>query len=265
MKKLILISLIVLAASCFVNGQDWNIHTVDDEETAGRGTCMWVDDLGYPHILYRNGAPINGTLYYTYWTGSGWFKELVDFCYGVNAHDATVDLSENVHICYFYSSQLKYGFNDGVGWNLENVTSGSSNSYVTSIALDSHGKPHIIHQTASNDLMHSYNSVADDLWYHELIADDEAGGWHSVAIDDNDHIYVAYHSYDDNLKLAYYDGIEWGTQYIDLGTQTGSYCDLILDENDVPHIAYYDETNTRLMYATFSTPPLTGSDSSEKQ
>ena len=263
MVKAILVIITILLMFNISLAEDWIVQTVDNEGDAGVGTKMWVDSLGYPHVIYRT-LP-SGNLYYTKWNGSGWDRQyipIIVYDHSEGVFDVVLDSIGNPHIAvynYDYGHHLNYGYLSDDEWSITNL---SAYGQPVSITLDSNGYPHIAQ--GYNQLIHSYLDSLSAQWVNETITT-ESCDWKSIAIDDSNHIYIAYHTSGSSghLKLAYFDGNEWGTQYITTEDNTGSYCELILDENGVPHIAYYDAANTRLMYATWDEQPITGRNSSK--
>jgi hypothetical protein len=245
MKKVIFIMLAFLLLVNVARAGNWIIQTVDNEGDVGAGTVMWLDSLGFPHIIYCPGL-------HTWWTASGWLKEG-----GVGSTgglDLVVDSLGRPHVSYLSAISAHYTYRDESGWHdTQLYPKVDRNSSSISIALDSRENPHIV-MVAYDGIMHWYIDSLG-LWKNELIpVAGDVGPWLSMAIDDTNKIYIAYNtsSSPGHLKLAYFDGNAWGTQYVDLDDNVGEYCDLILDENGVPHIAYYDRANTRLKYATWS-------------
>lgn len=253
MQRVFITVLAVLCMAGFCLAQDWNIQVVDNEGNAGEGTGIWTDSLGYPNIIYRAG----NALKYARWNGSGWERTQI---HGMtNSNQGCLDMaldSLGMPHCAIIGSDVHtyYGFLSDTGWVFEDLGSFSDRYYI-SIDLDIHGNPHIAF--GSNSLQHSYWDAGGSQWVHETALPSEACTWKSIAVDSQDNIYIAYctSSYPLDLKFAYFDSTEtWGSQYIDYDGSVGQYCNMILDDNDVPHIAYYDATNTRLKYATWSPP-----------
>jgi hypothetical protein len=74
-------------------------------------------------------------------------------------------------------------------------------------------------------------------------------GNRSLAVDSSGHLHVAYGQ--DHLYYATYDGSDWSLETVDYGWGTGDEQSIALDDQDHPHISYYDDTNRVLKYATF--------------
>ncbi|MFQ6061104.1 MAG: fibronectin type III domain-containing protein, partial [Thermoplasmata archaeon] len=122
----------------------------------------------------------------------------------------------------------------------------------TSIAMDSEGVPHIIHnEMGPNNLRHVTKSGI--LWNSEVVDTGNIGIYQfrytSIALDSNDYPHISYY-YDatDDLKYARWDGNAWNVEYLDTTGDVGGFSSLALDNNGYPHIAYYDETNDDLKY-----------------
>jgi len=253
MQRLFLAFVAVLFLAGFCLAQDWNVQVVDNEGNAGEGTGIWTDSLGYPHIIYRSGTALK----YAKWTGSGWERTQIHGMANSNQGclDLTLDSLGTPHCAIIGSdSHTYYGFLSDTGWVFEDLGLFSDRYYI-SIALDIRQNPHLAF--GSSSLQHTYWDTLSSQWVNETALPSESCTWKSIAVDSQDNIYIAYctSSYPLDLKFAYYDSTEtWGTPYIDYEGSVGQYCNMILDDNDIPHIAYYDATNSRLKYATWSPP-----------
>lgn len=257
MQRVLLTVLTVLLLANLCPADDWNIQVVDNEGSAGQGTGLWADSLGYPHIIYR----VANVLKYSWWTGSGWDRTEIHSMFNSNQGclDMTLDSMGKPHVALIGADyHTYYGFLADTGWVFEDIAQYPDRYYI-SIALDSGENPHLAF--GSDSLQHVYWDTAGSQWVYEAAMSSESCSWKSIAVDGQDNIYIVYctPNYPYNLKFAYYDSTQtWGTQYIEYEGSIGQYCNMILDENDVPHIAYYDGTNSRLKYATWSPPVPAG-------
>jgi hypothetical protein len=70
---------------------------------------------------------------------------------------------------------------------------------------------------------------------------------------DNPHICYVDQSIELNKNYSFYyifkDGTNWNKEIIDINDNVGFYCSIDIDQNDKPHVSYYDELNGNLKYA----------------
>ncbi len=82
-----------------------------------------------------------------------------------------------------------------------------------------------------------------------------AGGYPNLALDSQGQKHIAYQNdANENLMYGYWDGNDWQIEIVDSGGVMGRSADLVLDENDHPHIAYYEDLGDfagHLKYARF--------------
>lgn len=122
----------------------------------------------------------------------------------------------------------------------------------TSIAMDSGGVPHIVHnELGPNNLR--YVTKSGISWSSEVVDTSLVGNYHyrytSIALDNNEYPHISYY-WDamDDLKYARWDGNAWNVEFLDTTGDVGGFSSLALDGSGYPHIAYYDETNDDLKY-----------------
>jgi hypothetical protein len=275
--KLSLAILSLLLCPSFVLAQ-WNIQTVDNSGETGLYSSIATDSHGYPHIAYYDST--RTALMYAYWTGSGWHIETVDNSdWGGTSKSGeycslALDSQDQPHISYYVWSvydgypshhwgRLRYATKGESGWEMVDVDDGGNWQYVglyTSIALwEDQGTgavvPHIsYYYSNTGKLYHAYYDISTSSWVKEVVdGASNVGGYTSIAVDENQHIYISYYDFDgQDLKYAYYDVVVWSTVIVDGTGDVGKYSSLALDNSNVPHIAYYDATNKNLKYATLS-------------
>jgi len=242
-KTALILSLILASSVC---AQDWNTRSIDLANE--RNTLTWVDSLNQINIIYEYYG-----VYHTKWTGSGWSKTLI--YQSANAGDLEVDSTGTPHLVLLHTgiNYPYYYYMDGTGWHSEQINDVSMPTVLPSIALDANNNPHVIYKLSTN-LYHAFKDTTTGLWNDELISNDNVAPDYDVAIDNSNNIYVVYRASSNYLKMAYYDGDSWGIQFVDSTFGAGAYCEISIDENDVPHISYYHETDSTLKYATLSSP-----------
>ena len=240
-------------------GSSWLVEVVDSLTTT-EATSLAIDSKDRPHIAYRD--YVNNDTKYAHWTGSSWEIEVVDSenQSGLRVSLA-VDSNDSPHLAYYSSCDdskpplLRYANKTSVSWQvatLHSVEYCDGSSY-TSIALDSHDRPHMAYAAKpSHNLWYVNWSGAS--WNLEVVdtypcSDDFA----SIAIDSNDLPHISYYSgTEKGLKYAFYShspmgGWEWTTELVDSGN-VGMFTSLALDHQDRPHISYTSDT---------SGPPIT--------
>ena len=193
----------------------WQIESVDTSGNVGDNCSIAVDMFGYPHISYKDGT-------------SGW--------------------------------KLKYAHWDGVQWQFEYVENTQDVYGVTSITLDSLNYPHIAFGKSflyGGQLWHTWWDGSN--WQQEGVDsfpnNGDVGEWNSIKFGTDGYLHIAYTLSDYStgnyyLKYAYEDELGWHTEVVDsvIGDEI-KYVSLALDENNNPHISYYDWSTEDLKYA----------------
>jgi hypothetical protein len=193
----------------------WNIQTVDTDNAGNYSTSIAIDSIDRPHICYYNTT--NSSLKYAKWTGSTWSIEQVDNSGDVGLHTSiAIDSFDYPHISYYNASDncsLKYAKWNGSGWEIETVD----------------------HSNSTN-----------------------IGQYTSIALDSNDYPHISYLNYstpDSELKYANWTGTSWNISKVDGGPGIGiigMYSSIALDQFDLPHISYYNQTGPNLKYARWN-------------
>jgi hypothetical protein len=131
--------------------------------------------------------------------------------------------------------------------------------------LDAQGYPHVSY--TSQGLKYAYYDGSS--WHRRLLIDDHlVGHYNSIALDQagRPHISFSEWSYPDEmwLRYAYFDGFDWQIETVDTQTGSGWYqgTSLALDDQDYPHIAYWNSQLEDLRYAAYR-DPCTGIDTAE--
>ncbi|HPH97198.1 MAG TPA: hypothetical protein PKW33_11015 [Anaerolineaceae bacterium] len=176
------------------------------------------------------------------------------------------------HISYYDSTNadLKYAYQDAVGWHTQTLDSTQTVGEFTSLDVDDVGNPHIVYNDSANypHIIHHFGSNSIDYAYQN------ASGWHieippnttstgfyqaslALSLDSANRPHIAY--YDDapnNLGYGYQDGSGWHFETVEnLGTKIGSQLSLALDSTGKPRIVYYHNTQG-LKHAVTSSPIL---------
>jgi hypothetical protein len=128
--------------------------------------------------------------------------------------------------------------------------------YYASIALDAGDVPHVAHWDKDGDRLR-YATNSGEGWLVENVDVGNVGQFTSIGIRQGEPI-IAYYDYGaGSLKVAIKSGGAWTTETVDAGdgstaSATGKYTDLLVSDNGVVHIAYYDEAAGELRVASGS-------------
>ena len=188
----------------------WHIETVDSGVGVVSSTSLALDGDGYPHISYTVESGLDNVyLSYACQDASGWHIQTVDSGGLVGQYTSlALDEAEYPHISYYHCGttifcdveDLKYAYEDSVGWHRETVDSGGL-LYRTSLALDEDEYPHISY-TEWSDYYLSYAYQDASGWHIETV-DSEGGFDTSLALDGDGYPHISYQS-SGRLNYAYY-------------------------------------------------------------
>ena len=92
----------------------------------------------------------------------------------------------------------------------------------------------------------SFSALAEFSWNIEYIYNDDTtlgtGFPSSIGVDDYNRIHIAHHTevnpFVGDLYYTYYDGQNWSNELLRLGGSEGLYCDLEIDSNNEPNLAF---------------------------
>jgi hypothetical protein len=177
---------------------------------------------------------------------ASWHMEEVDAprAFG-QLHERSMAISSNgtVHIAYG-GDHLYHAWYDGNMWNYETVDPSPRTGTITSIAIDTSGKVHIIYR--GGDFL-KYASNVSGVWVIEEVDDCNSDDV-SFALDANDKVHVCFNGIaGSTLKYATNASGSWVIETAD--SMGGWYnTSLALDSSDKVHISY--SQYGLLMYAT---------------
>ena len=239
------------------NGAAWAIKVVDFDGGVGEWTSIAIDSSDIPHISYYDST--NKDLKYANRTGGTWNIAAVDFASAVGKWTSiALDSNDVPHISYYdlANQDLKYSTWNGTAWVIKTVDSLGEVGLYTSIALDSNDNPYISYYDLTNMNL-KYTEWNGSAWNIKTVDSGGDVGWHtSIAIDSDDNPHMSYRlnvhgDLSGDLRYAKRIAGSWSIEAVDYGIyNVGEYTSLALDDNDDPHIAYFDHGHYDVKYAT---------------
>ncbi len=242
------------------NGYNWDIETVKSnfDSWGDENVKLDLDSSNRPHIIYEQSK----TLYYMKKQSGSWSLDIVDSTgqLGSTSFDLEVDSSGRPHIVYNvwdsepYNHWVKYAVYSW-GWDISIIDSGGNVGVDVSLALDYNDKPHVLYceliyrpMTTSPKLWYAYLSGSN--WINELLSQSQYTevSQLSIDVDSNNKPHICFSDSidepfnDRNLKYANKVKGYWEYGTIDSsGDDKGSYCDIVVDNENNPHVTYGGE------------------------
>jgi hypothetical protein len=242
------------------DGTDWMISTVSSG-AEGSHASFALDSQDIPHIFYLGSSLDLKYATKNFPDSTSWNLQILDGGGNVGYWTSVAIDSTNLpHVSYVSDSagSLKYATNDGAGqWTYETV-SGVTVEH-TSIALNENDEPIIatrIPPQGTNEVV--WNSLyvvryEENTWSTHLVDyETRVEGYPSVDFDSNGNAHIAYYG-DNQLNFISEENGSWGipqTLVHPNPGDVGRYISMEIDDDDIPHISYKDQSNTALEYMT---------------
>lgn len=265
--SLALLAAVVLSTGISA-GADWKIETVD-QSGAGHFTSMKIDQSGNVHVAYipdEAGHPLK----YAFWDHKldKWFTmtltQSASFC------TLVLDSKQRPRISYVdhgtsKGAKLRYMFwEGGAEWTKQAASPATDAAvgYYSSIALDAQDHPTLSYYDYDGPsgigflLRLRSVSLVDNHWEVRMVDRQPGSGkFNSMAMDSKGRPHIAYANVKSeymSLRYATWDGEAWKTEVLEgIKEPVGMWSvNLILDDQDNPHIAYTDVSHRLVKYAT---------------
>jgi len=239
----------------FQNGS-WEKEVVDDENSVGQYSSLFIDALSRKNISYYNAT--NGSLMYAGWLPNNLWTVNLD----------TVDTDDDVgtynHLQFDHLNRLNVGYYDATHtavkyavfqnnqWSKEWVDTSRSVGQYTSIAIDNLGRKNISYYNATNGSLMYAGWLNNNLWNisNEIIdTEGDVGQHNSLTLNHLGRPAVSYYDLSNtSLKFAFWHNNQWYKENVDTANSVGQYSSLAIDNIGRNNISYYNATNGSLMY-----------------
>lgn len=256
-------------------GGTWNLETVGS--SAGTfTTSVAIGPGGIPYVSYGDGLYF-GNMMFAGKNGSSWERTIV-------AHGSMADAGQFSSLEVDRQGVPHIAYNDGqvlasLYYASLNPTSGEWDfslidddgaytgdaGYSSSLKIDSTGHPHVAY-------------ISDDPWGLRYATSQDGTNWTvtkldeldrmnffsrtytgiSLALDSRGYPHISYYNQttSDNtqIELRYlsWNGVSWEREIVSTLTKRDFTTSLVIDSQDVPHIAYCDVASKAVIYATRS-------------
>ena len=245
------------------NGE-WELEEVFDPGHDGWDTRIFVDSSGNAHISAIDPKEFNGSglEYYSRAADGSWTVERIgtgDLTYKY-ATSVAVDPQGTPHISYFdqKNRSLALATRGEDGWSISTVDGGNDTGLFSELYIDGDGRFHISYfareSSSAGKVMYATRASGDVAWETRVVDSLDALSFGfigarnitSIALDSSGTPFIAYTD-EKVVKLAVWDGSTWQVSAVfDAGQgELGQIVALALDDQDRPHLTYFEVTNSR--------------------
>lgn len=225
-------------------------------------TSVTLDSNRFPHVAYQR---VGEGVIHSWWDGNKWNNETVDTAGGQSVQ-MLIESNGNLRIFYRYTgSTLRDARYNGSSWSYTNHgpwENGTVGCHL-SAKLDSNDYPHVLIMDGTDHSTHTGR-----LWYYfwngstwTLETVDNTPFWCELTMDTDDCPHVVYFKHipatypkSHWVKYGYRDEYDvWNISTIAGRSSWSNYLgyggvSIGLDYNQTPHVAYYDQSGTKIVY-----------------
>jgi hypothetical protein len=261
-----LVSTLLVLIPVWGVAQVWVTESVDNSgKEVGEFSSFAIDGNGDLHLAYWD-ATTNvprGQLIYAFRGAheNKWSQMVID-------RDGTyvsmaVDAANLPHIVYNSKREtgLHYAHWDGKRWHKAIIDDGHTN-YITSIQIDPDGHPKISYYlyhlpTDEYSLRLKYAYSDGKQWYIQTVDPHmHTGKMSSLALDSHGNPFIAYSFLGPgDMLYAWWQGSDWRFGSVDLSRTENTHLSYgnsaIMDSQDRPCVAYFDNTKNTVKYAAW--------------
>jgi hypothetical protein len=251
----------LLLSSAVMRAGDWQVGVVPGS-VGGKYSTLQMDKFGNAHVSYFDES--QGAVQYSFWDHllDKWFNTTLGRCGAFTS--LVLDSKQRPHISCpgGGSGSVMHFYWDGSSWKTQPVDLHAVViNYFTSIVLDSNDYPSISYYeengAGENHLRLRVVTWNGRLWEARTVDSDLGSGkFNSMAMDSKGNPQIAYGNVEymnASLRFARWNGSGWNAEILEgkgvPGTSMWSVA-MVLGKDDAPHIAYTDQRNQIVKYAT---------------
>ena len=231
---------------------NWSTSNVENDQIS-----IALDANDRPHISYSRDGYICNAALLSYYDGSSWTTVTLDSTTTYVGCDSSITIDSNgyVHVAYRHhgNMDMKIASNISGSWQRYLVDSGNGVGYHSAMAVDSNDDLHIVYSTnAAGNTVYYAKGASGSAW--SLSNQGNSRNTFSMYIDQFDIVHIS--EYKGGSDLGYSMTAPGGTRQsmtIDSVGDVGYGNDIVVDDNNMVHVAYYDSSNKNLKYANRST------------
>ncbi|MDG1550982.1 MAG: IPT/TIG domain-containing protein, partial [Candidatus Poseidoniaceae archaeon] len=231
---------------------NWSTSTAENDQIS-----ITLDANDRPHISYSRDGYICNAALLTYYDGSSWITITLDDTTTYVGCDSSIAIDSNgfVHVAYRHhgNMDMKIASNISGSWQRYLVDNGNGVGYRSAMAVDSNDDLHLVYSSnAAGNAAYFADGASGSAW--TVSNQGSSRNSFSMYIDQFDIVHIS--EYNGNSNLGYSmmaPGDTRQSMTIDNTGNVGYENDIVVDDNNMVHIAYFDSTNKNLKYANRST------------
>ena len=231
---------------------NWSTSSVENDQIS-----IALDANDQPHISYSRDGYICNAAMLSYYDGSSWSTVTLDDTTTYVGCDSSIAIDSNgfVHVAYRHHGNMDMliASNISGSWQRYTVHNGNNVGYYSAMAVDSNDELHLVYSTnAAGNTVYYAEGASGSAW--SVSNQGNSRDTFSMYIDQFDIVHISEYNGDSNLGYSMVaPGASRQSMTIDSVGNVGYGNDIVVDDNNMVHIAYYDTTNKNLKYANRST------------
>ena len=231
---------------------NWSKSNVENDQIS-----IALDANDRPHISYSRDGYICNAALLSYHDGSSWTTVTLDDTTTYIGCDSSIAIDSNgfVHVAYRHQGNMDMliASNISGSWQRYTVDNGAGVGYHSAMAVDSNDGLHLVYSSnAAGNTAYFADGASGSAW--AVSNQGNSRNTFSMYIDQFDIVHIS--EYNGGSDLGYSmvaPGDSRQSMAIDSAGDVGYGNDIVVDDDNMVHIAYYDTSNKRLKYANRST------------